>query len=92
MRRFAGSFKYTWASMMPKTPVVSRAGLRAMGFKVVTYNVLLHAAIHAMRAALGALAADDPARMPPLASFAEVTELVGLSDYDALVERYRLPD
>ena len=93
LKTFAGGFKRpTWANMMPKTPVTSRAALRAMGFKIVTYNVLLHAAIRAMRDALAALAVDDPSRAPPLASFAEVTALVGLPEYDAEAERYRLPD
>jgi len=91
MKRFAGGFHTpTWANMMPKTPVTSRAGLRAMGYSVVTYNVLLHAAIRAMRDTLKALADDDPSRAPPLASFAELTALVGLDDYDAVAERYRV--
>jgi 2-methylisocitrate lyase-like PEP mutase family enzyme len=90
MKAFARGFsKATWANMMPKTPIASRAELKAMGYKVVTYNVLLHAAIHAMRDALAALAADGARRMPPLASFAEVTALVGLPQYDAMAERYR---
>jgi 2-methylisocitrate lyase-like PEP mutase family enzyme len=90
LREFASGFsRPTWANMMPKTPVASRAALRAMGFKVVTYNVLLHAAIRAMRDTLGALAADDPTRAPPTASFAELTHLVGLDAYDATAERYR---
>lgn len=93
LRAFAGGFKRpTWANMMPKTPVASRAQLRAMGFKVVTYNVLLHAAIRAMQDTLAALVADDPARAPPTASFAELTALVGLPEYDAAAERYRVSE
>lgn len=93
MKRFGGGFRRaTWANMMPKTPVASRAELKAMGFRVVTYNVLLHAAIRAMRQMLTALAADDEDAAPPLASFAEVTALVGLPEYDAMAERYRLPE
>jgi 2-methylisocitrate lyase-like PEP mutase family enzyme len=92
LRQFAGGFTAsTWANMMPKTPVASRAALQAMGFKVVTYNVLLPAAIRAMQSALAALLADDPQSGPPLASFEEVTSLVGLPEYAALEERYRLP-
>jgi oxaloacetate decarboxylase len=92
LRQFAGGFTAsTWANMMPKTPVASRAALQAMGFKVVTYNVLLPAAIKAMQSALAALVADDPQSGPPLASFEEVTSLVGLPEYAALEERYRLP-
>ncbi len=66
LREFGGGFsRPTWANMMPKTPVASRAALRAMGFKVVTYNVLLHAAIRAMRDTLAALKDDDIRRAPP---------------------------
>jgi 2-methylisocitrate lyase-like PEP mutase family enzyme len=91
MKRFAGGFRRpTWANMMPKTPVATRAGLQAMGYKIVTYNVLLHAAVRAMRDTLEALAADDPSRAPPLASFAELTALVGLPDYDTMSERYKV--
>jgi 2-methylisocitrate lyase-like PEP mutase family enzyme len=91
MKRFAGGFrKPTWANMMPKTPVASRAALQAMGYKIVTYNVLLHAAVRAMRDTLRALASDDPSGAPPLASFAELTQLVGLPDYDTTSERYRV--
>jgi 2-methylisocitrate lyase-like PEP mutase family enzyme len=90
MRRFAGSFKYTWASMMPKTPVVSRADLRAMGFKVVTYNVVLPAAVYAMQAALKALVADDIPSGPPMVAFDDLTSLVGLNDYVSLEGRYRI--
>ncbi len=91
LRAFAGGFaKPTWANMMPKTPVKSRAELQAMGFKIVTYNVLLHAAIRAMQQTLKALKADDMASAPPLASFDEVTNLVGLADYMAMEQRYKI--
>jgi 2-methylisocitrate lyase-like PEP mutase family enzyme len=90
LKAFAGGFaKPTWANMMPKTPVKSRAELKAMGFKIVTYNVLLHAAIRAMQQALKAVKDDDMASAPPLASFDEVTSLVGLPDYVAMEQRYR---
>ena len=93
LRTFGGGFKRpTWANMMPKTPVTSRAALRAMGFKVVTYNLLLPAAIRAIRDMARALAADDLAHAPPAASFAELTSLVGLDAYDATAERYRVAD
>jgi 2-methylisocitrate lyase-like PEP mutase family enzyme len=75
--------------MMPKTPVKSRTELRAMGFNIVTYNVLIHAAVKAMQQTLKALRADDMASAPPLASFDEVTGLVGLNDYVALEQRYK---
>ncbi|HUK60600.1 MAG TPA: isocitrate lyase/PEP mutase family protein [Stellaceae bacterium] len=91
LERFAGGFRAaTWANMMPKTPVVDRRELQAMGFKVVTYNVLMHAAARAVTQALGALAHDNPAEMPELLSFAELTALVGLPQYDAMAERYRV--
>jgi 2-methylisocitrate lyase-like PEP mutase family enzyme len=88
----SGFSRPTWANMMPKTPVASRARLKEIGFKIVTYNVLLHAAIRAMRDTLAAMAADDPARAPPLASFEELTSLVGLDTYDRESERYRVAD
>ena len=78
--------------MMPKTPVTARADLKAMGFKLVTYNVLLHAAVKAMEDTLAAMVADDPARAPPVASFEAFTKLVGLPDYDAMAERYRIAE
>ena len=91
LKAFASGFKQpTWANMMPKTPVKSRAELHAMGFKIVTYNVLLHAAIRAMQQTLKALQADDMASAPPLASFDEVTSLVGLPDYVTTEQRYRI--
>jgi 2-methylisocitrate lyase-like PEP mutase family enzyme len=90
---FGGGFsKATWAKMLPKTPVASRARLKEMGFKIVTYNVLLHAAIRAIGDTLAALAADDPSRAPSVASFEELTSLVGLDTYDKVAERYRVAD
>jgi len=90
LRSFGARFKTPkLANMMPKTPVKSRAELRAMGFNIVTYNVLVHAAIRAMQQTLRALKGDDMASAPPLASFDEVTGLVGLPDYLALEQRYK---
>lgn len=87
---FASSFKTpTWANMMPKTPETSRSALRAMGFKLVTYNVLLHAAVYAVRETLVALKNDEMEEAPPRVSFQEFTELVGLNDYMSLEGRYR---
>lgn len=89
---FAGGFtKATWANMMPKTPETSRAALQAMGFKVVTYNVLLPAAIHAVRETLVALKNDDLTAGPPRVTFDEMTELAGLPEYVALEARYGTP-
>ena len=86
---FAGGFtKATWANMMPKTPETSRSALQAMGFKVVTYNVLLPAAIYAVRETLAALKNDDLAAGPPRVAFDEMTALAGLPEYTALEQRY----
>lgn len=91
LKFFGGHFKHPkLANMMPKTPVKSRAELKAMGFNIVTYNVLVHAAIRAMQQTLTALQADDMASAPPLAAFDEVTRLAGLPDYLALEQRYRV--
>ncbi len=90
LRSFGSRFKHPkLANMMPKTPVKSRAELKAMGFDIVTYNVLVHAAIRAMQQTLQALKIDDMRNAPPLAAFDEVTRLVGLPDYLALEQRYR---
>jgi 2-methylisocitrate lyase-like PEP mutase family enzyme len=91
LRRFAraiASPTWAWANMMPKTPLVSRDDLLDMGFKVVTYNVALPAAAHSVRAALTALLKDDATLMPPLATFDELTDLVGLHALQALEPRY----
>lgn len=91
LKSFGARFKQPkLANMMPKTPVKSRTELKAMGFNIVTYNVLVHAAIRAMQQTLTALKADDMASAPPLAAFDEVTRLVGLPDYMALEQRYRV--
>jgi len=80
--------KPTWANMMPKTPLVSRARLKEMGFKIVTYNVILPAMIQATQDVLTALAKDDMDRAPPIAAFGEVMRVVGLPQYNALETRY----
>jgi 2-methylisocitrate lyase-like PEP mutase family enzyme len=77
-----------WANMMPKTPLVSRADLKRMGFKFVTYNVALPAMIQAVEGVFAALKADDMDKSPALAPFGEVTRVVGLPDYNALEVRY----
>ena len=93
LRGFARAFEGTptWANMMPKTPLVGRAELEQMGFKVVTYNIALAAAVHAMREALSAIAEDDLDRLPPHASFDELTSLVGLPEFTATESRYEVP-
>jgi 2-methylisocitrate lyase-like PEP mutase family enzyme len=89
LKDFGRRFKHPkLANMMPKTPVRSRAELKAMGFDIVTYNVLIHAAVQAMQSTLKALKADDMTKAPPLAGFDEVTRLVGLPDYMKMEQRY----
>ncbi len=86
--RFPKTFKL--ANMMPKTPVKSRAELKAMGFSIVTYNVLVHAAIAAVQGTLTALKADNMTNAPPQAGFDDLTRLVGLPDYTRLEQRYKV--
>ncbi len=90
---FASGFrKPTWANLMPKTPAASRQALQQMGFRVVTYNVLLAASIRAMQQTLVALKTEALDTAPPMASFEEVTRLVGLPDYKRLEARYQTAD
>jgi len=92
LRAVAASFKTpTWANMMSKTPLVTRTELADMGFKVVTYNVLLATAVHALREALTAIAEDDMTRLPPSASLDDVAHVVGLPAFMATESRYALP-
>lgn len=89
LEAFATSFETpTWANMMPKTPLVSREELAEMGFKIVTYNVAVAAAVQAVREAFAAIADNDMDRLPPIASFEEVTSLVGLPAFLATESRY----
>jgi 2-methylisocitrate lyase-like PEP mutase family enzyme len=91
LKAFGSRFKHPkLANMMPKTPVKSRTELKAMGFDIVTYNVLVHATIRAIQQTLTALKADDMASAPPLASFDELTRVVGLTDYLAQEQRYKI--
>jgi len=93
LRAFASGFqKPTWANLMPKTPVASRQALRQMGFRVVTYNVLLAASIRAMQQTLAALQSDSWETAPPMASFDELTQLLGLPEYKRLETRYQTAD
>jgi len=92
MRTFASAFPTTWANMMPKTPVVPFTDMQAMGYRFVTYNVVLAAAAQAMRTAFAALANNDHDALPPLMPFDELAALVGLNDYTAAEQRYRSAD
>ena len=93
MRVIGGAFKRpTVASMMPKTPVASRESLRAMGFKIVAYNVLLGAAIKAMQDTLAALKADKMDTAPPRITMDQIAQLAGLNDYNRMEQRYALAE
>lgn len=93
LRMFAGAVAIpTWANMMPKTPLLSRDDLQEMGFKVVTYNIALAATVQAVRAAFTALMKDDMTRLPPLASFDELAELVRLGTFKTAESRYAIPE
>jgi 2-methylisocitrate lyase-like PEP mutase family enzyme len=90
LREFGNRFEHPkLANMMPKTPVRSRAELKAMGFDIVTYNVAIHAMVAALQQTFKALKADDMTKAAPLAAFDEVTRLVGLTDYMTLEQRYK---
>ena len=89
MKVIGGAFKKpTVASMMPKTPVASRESLRAMGFKIVAYNVLLGAAIKAMQDTLAAFKADRMDTAPPRITMDQIAQLAGLNDYNRMEQRY----
>jgi 2-methylisocitrate lyase-like PEP mutase family enzyme len=89
LRAFArGVRKAAFCNIAPKTPVLSRAVLVEMGFKFICYNTVLPAAVHAMREALSAVRDDDPAKAPPQAEFHAITEIVGISEYNEMQQRY----
>jgi 2-methylisocitrate lyase-like PEP mutase family enzyme len=91
MQAFCSSVSVpTLANMVEggKTPVLPPARLSALGYKIAAYPMtLLNAAIGAMQAALGDLAAGRPAQ--GLMDFAELRALVGFEAYYAEEERYR---
>jgi len=70
-----------------KTPILPRAALAAMGYKIAVYPLtLLNVSIEAMRDALTALREEQS---PSVLSFNELTEAVGFADYYAEETRYR---
>ncbi len=70
-----------------KTPVLPTAELEALGFRIAIYPLTLMAAsIAAMQKALGAIGAGT--RPADLASFAEIRDIVGFTDYAASETRY----
>jgi len=69
------------------TPVLALARLEAMGYRIAAYPLaLLSAAARAMQDALGALGAGE---FPEgVLDFAQLRDLVGFGDYDAVLARY----
>jgi 2-methylisocitrate lyase-like PEP mutase family enzyme len=89
LARFAaGVGKSTFCNIAPKTPVLDRQSLAAMGFKFVCYNTVLPSAVHAMQAALEAVRDDAPEKAPPEAAVSAITEIVGIAEYNDLQARY----
>ncbi|WP_256360273.1 isocitrate lyase/PEP mutase family protein [Methylomonas koyamae] len=70
-----------------KTPILPRAELAAMGYKIAVYPLtLLNVSIKAMREALMVLRDEQS---PSVLSFNELTEAVGFADYYAEESRYK---
>jgi 2-methylisocitrate lyase-like PEP mutase family enzyme len=77
------------ANMVPggKTPILTPDALRALGVAFGIYHQPLFGAIEAMRRAMSALAAGDPAGIP-IAPFADVKRIAGAEEYDTIASRY----
>jgi 2-methylisocitrate lyase-like PEP mutase family enzyme len=84
----AGIRKAPFCNIAPKTPVLERAALIAMGFKFICYNTVLPAAVYAMQKALAAVRDDDPAGAPPQAEFHTITQIVGIGEYNEVQQRF----
>lgn len=70
-----------------KTPILPRAELAAMGYKIAVYPLtLLNVSIKAMREALLAIQGEHAS---PVLPFSELTEAVGFMDYYAEENRYK---
>jgi 2-methylisocitrate lyase-like PEP mutase family enzyme len=78
------------ANLVPggKTPVLSPARLRQMGFAFAIYHQALFGAIEAMKRAFAALAAGDPEGGAPSTPFDEVKRLAGAETYAVTSARY----
>lgn len=69
-----------------RTPVLSRAALRDIGYRLAVYPMVpLGSAIAAMQSALAALREGAP----PVTDFEEIKRVVGFGDYYASEERYK---
>jgi 2-methylisocitrate lyase-like PEP mutase family enzyme len=89
LRAFAGGVrKAAFCNIAPKTPALPREALAEMGFKFICYNTVLPAAIHAIQQALIAVRDDDPTKAPPLAEFHAISQIVGISEYNEMQQRY----
>jgi 2-methylisocitrate lyase-like PEP mutase family enzyme len=91
LRRFAAEIDGpAMANLVPggKTPVLSPAELREMGFAFAIYHQALFGAVEAMKRAFAALAAGDPEGGSPATPFDEVKRLAGADDYAAVSARY----
>jgi 2-methylisocitrate lyase-like PEP mutase family enzyme len=91
LRRFATEIDApAMANLVPggKTPVLSPARLRELGFAFAIYHQALFGAIEAMKRAFSALAAGDPEGGTPTTPFDEVKRLAGAETYAALAARY----
>ncbi|TDR92878.1 2-methylisocitrate lyase-like PEP mutase family enzyme [Enterovirga rhinocerotis] len=78
-----------------KTPEISQAELRRLGFSLALYaNAALQASLRAMQETLGHLKAQGSlwGIEDALASFAERQRIVAKPDYDLLEERYKSAD
>ena len=70
-----------------KTPILPRAALAAMGYKIAVYPLtLLNVSIKAMREALIAIQGEHTS---PVLPFGELTDVVGFTDYYAEENRYK---
>lgn len=78
-----------------KTPEIPQAELQRLGFSLALYaNAALQASIQAMQTVLGHLKAEGSlgGMEERLASFVERQRIVSKPVYDALEERYRVPE
>jgi 2-methylisocitrate lyase-like PEP mutase family enzyme len=91
LRRFAAEIDApAMANLVPggKTPVLSPARLRELGFAFAIYHQALFGAIEAMKRAFAALASGDPEGGAPTTPFDEVKRLAGAEIYAATSARY----
>ena len=78
------------ANLVPggRTPVLSPARLRELGFAFAIYHQALFGAVEAMKRAFAALAAGDPVGGSPSMPFDVVKRLAGAENYATIATRY----